>query len=103
MATPSHEVPANKPASRTTAILIIVAIGLVVGAIVTSVAHVSAERIRLNEQAWIRQHLDALVPHEAHDNDMLADTLEVSAPDIFGTATPVVVARWEKGPTACAT
>ena len=80
-----------------TAILIVMAIGLVVAAIVTSVAHVSADRIRLNEQAWIREHLDALVPAEAHDNDMLADKIEISAPDLFGTSIPAVVYRARKG------
>jgi electron transport complex protein RnfG len=71
-------------------------LGLVVAAIVTSVARVSADRIRLNEQAWIRQHLDALVPPDTHDNDMLADKIEVTAPDLFGTPAPVVVYRARK-------
>jgi electron transport complex protein RnfG len=97
MATPSNETQERPRGSRTTAILIVMAIGLVVAAIVTSVARVSGDRIRLNEQAWIREHLDALVPRDAHDNDMLADKIEVSAPDLFGTSTPAVVYRARKG------
>jgi electron transport complex protein RnfG len=96
MATPSNDLPNRAPGSRLTAVLIVMAVGLVVAAIVTSVAHVSADRIRLNEQAWIRQHLDALVAPGSHDNDMLADTISVAAPDLFGTATPVVVYRARK-------
>ena len=96
MATPSNELPPRPPGSRLTAALIVISIGLVVAAIVTAVAHVSADRIRLNEQAWVRQHLDALVAPDTHDNDMLADTLSVAAPDLFGTPTPVVVYRARK-------
>ena len=96
MAIPNSELTQRPRGSRFTAILIVMAIGLVVAAIVTSVARVSADRIRLNEQAWIRQHLDALVPPDTHDNDMLADKIEVTAPDLFGTATPIVVYRARK-------
>ena len=83
--------PTPPRGSRLAAIGIVVAIGLVITAIVTAVAHVSADRIRLNEQAWLRQQLDALVPPQTHDNDPLADSITLTAPDLF--TAPVVVYR----------
>ena len=92
--------PTRPRGSRLAAIGIVVAIGLVITAIVTAVAHVSAERIRLNEQAWLRQHLDALVPPETYDNDPLADSITLTAPDLF--TTPVVVYRARRAGTPVA-
>ena len=53
-------------------------------------------RIERNQNAWITQRLDALVPAELHDNDLLADTIAVQQPDLLGTARPVTVYRARK-------
>jgi electron transport complex protein RnfG len=75
-------------ASLTIALLagaLTVLVGLVEG--------VSRERITANEQAWIRQRLDALVAPATHDNDLLKDSIAVTAPDLLGSAQPVRIYR----------
>ena len=62
-------------------------------AIIVLVANVTRERTLRNEQAWIRQHLDALVAPATHDNDLLADSIAVTAPDLLGTDAPVRIYR----------
>lgn len=78
------------------------AIALIVGAIVlaavlTLVAGATRDRIDRNEQAWIQQRLDALVPAQLHDNDLLTDRIEVTAPDILGIAQPISIYRARMG------
>lgn len=51
------------------------------------------DRIRHNQQAWLLQRLDTLVPPAAHDNDLLDDAVTVVAPDLLGTGDPVAVYR----------
>jgi Na+-translocating ferredoxin:NAD+ oxidoreductase subunit G len=62
-------------------------------AVIALVANVTRERIVHNEQAWIRQRLDALVAPATHDNDLLADSIAVTAPDLLGSAQPVRIYR----------
>lgn len=62
-------------------------------AVVALVASVTRERIRHNEQAWIQQRLDALVPPTTYDNDLLADSIAVTAPDLLGSAQPIRIYR----------
>jgi electron transport complex protein RnfG len=57
------------------------------------VASFTRERIANNEQAWIRQRLDALVPPATHDNDLLDDSIAVTAPDLLGSSQPVKIYR----------
>ena len=61
--------------------------------LVVLVEGVSRERITANEQAWIRQRLDALVAPATHDNDLLKDSIAVTAPDLLGSAQPVRIYR----------
>jgi electron transport complex protein RnfG len=66
-------------------------------AIIALVAGITRERIAHNEQAWITQRLDALVPPAMHDNDLLTDSIAVSSPDLLGTAQPVRIYRARRG------
>jgi electron transport complex protein RnfG len=59
-------------------------------------ANVTRERIVHNQQAWIKEHLDALVAPTDYDNDPLTDTIEVTAPGLLGTTAPVTVYRMRK-------
>jgi electron transport complex protein RnfG len=68
-------------------------VAAVLTALVALVASFTRERIASNEQAWIRQRLDALVPPGTHDNDLLADSIAVTAPDLLGSAQPVKIYR----------
>jgi electron transport complex protein RnfG len=66
-------------------------------AIIALVAGITRERIAHNEQAWITQRLDALVPPAMHDNDLLADSIAVTSPDLLGSAQPVRIYRARRG------
>lgn len=61
------------------------------------IAGITRERIVHNEQAWISQRLDALVPPATHDNDLLDDSIAVRSPDLLGTAQPVRIYRARRG------
>ena len=71
--------------------LALLAAGLTV--LIVLVAGITRERILHNEQAWISQRLDALVPPATHDNDLLDDSITVRSPDLLGTAQPVRIYR----------
>jgi electron transport complex protein RnfG len=62
-------------------------------AVIAVIAGITRERIVQNEQAWIRQRLDALVPPAMHDNDLLADSIAVTSPELLGSAQPVRIYR----------
>ena len=68
-------------------------IAAVLTALVVLVASFTRDRIASNEQAWIRQRLDALVPPATHDNDLLADSIAVTAPDLLGSSQPIKIYR----------
>jgi Na+-translocating ferredoxin:NAD+ oxidoreductase subunit G len=89
--------PADIPPQPTRRILRLVATLAVVGALATIllalVANFTRARIARNEQAWIQQHLDALVPPATHDNDLLTDDISVVSPDLLGTEQPVTIYR----------
>jgi Na+-translocating ferredoxin:NAD+ oxidoreductase subunit G len=76
-------------------VLVLLAAGLT--AVIAVVAGVTRERIVHNEQAWITQRLDALVPPALHDNDLLADSIAVTSPDLLGSAQPVRIYRARRG------
>ena len=69
----------------------LLAAGLTV--LIVLIAGITRERIVHNEQAWIRQRLDALVPPATHDNDLLDDSIAVRSADLLGTAQPVRIYR----------
>jgi electron transport complex protein RnfG len=90
MATPADKRNIAVP----TATLAIIAALLTVGLV--TFANLTRDRIARNQQAWIKQHLDALVPPQSYDNDPLIDTTEVTSPDLLGTAAPVTAYRMRK-------
>jgi Na+-translocating ferredoxin:NAD+ oxidoreductase subunit G len=97
MATPDDN--AAQPKERRsiaipTATLAIIAAVLTVGLV--AIANVTRDRIARSQQAWIKQHLDALVAPQSYDNDPLIDTVEVIAPDLLGTSAPVTAYRMRK-------
>ncbi len=84
--------------------VLLVAVAALVSFGLAGLAQITRERIARNAQAWMQQHLEVLIPAALHDNDLLADTITVIAPDSLGTAQPVTVYRaWRAGiPTAVA-
>ena len=77
-------------------------IAAVLTVVLVSIANFTRDRIARNQQAWIKQHLDMLVPPQSYDNDPLTDTLQVSSPDLLGTATPVTAYRMRRAGTPVA-
>jgi len=73
--------------------LTLAAVAAVLTALLALVANFTRDRIASNEQAWIKQRLDALVPPSAHDNDLLTDSISVTAPDLLGSSQPVKIYR----------
>ncbi|MDY6948530.1 MAG: electron transport complex subunit RsxG [Pseudomonadota bacterium] len=78
-----------------TATLAIIAAVLTAGLV--CIANVTHERIARNQQAWIKEHLDALVAPQSYDNDPLTDTIELTSPDLLGTTAAVTAYRMRKG------
>jgi Na+-translocating ferredoxin:NAD+ oxidoreductase subunit G len=72
-------------------------VAAVLTAVIALVASVTRERIAANEQAWIKQRLDALIAPGTHDNDLLADSITVTAPDLLGSPQPVRIYRARRG------
>jgi Na+-translocating ferredoxin:NAD+ oxidoreductase subunit G len=73
--------------------LTLAVLAAVLTALLALVAGLTRERIADNEQAWIKQRLDALIAPDSHDNDLLADSIAVTAPDLLGSAQPVRIYR----------
>src|SRR4029078_10699480 len=80
-----------------TPVLTLAIIAAVLTAVLALVRSFTRERIASNEQAWIRQRLDALVPPATHDNDLLTDSIAVTAPDLLGSSQPVMIYRARRG------
>jgi Na+-translocating ferredoxin:NAD+ oxidoreductase subunit G len=72
-------------------------VAAVLTAVLAGVASLTRERIAANEQAWIKQRLDSLVTPDSHDNDLLADSIAVTAPDLLGSSQPVRIYRARRG------
>lgn len=60
-------------------------------------AQLTHERAVRNEQSWIRQPLQALLDASSYDNDVLADRITVTAPDLLGTDAPATIFRARRG------
>ena len=92
------DIPTQPKERRSSAVsvaaLAIIAALLTVGLV--TIANVTRERIARSQQAWIKQHLDALIAPRSYDNDPLIDTLEVTAPELLGTSQPVTIYRARK-------
>lgn len=74
-------------------ILALVILAAAFAAVLSLINGVTRERIERNEQAWITQRLDALVPPGTYDNDPLTDRISVVAPDLLGSSYPVTIYR----------
>jgi electron transport complex protein RnfG len=83
-------------------VLVLALLAAALTAIIALVANVTRERIKHNEQAWIQQRLDALVPPASHDNDLLTDSIAVTAPDLLGSSQPVQIYRARRAGTPVA-
>lgn len=55
--------------------------------------HATEERIAANERAVLLDRLNAILPPELYDNDIIEETIEVSDSELLGTTKPVTVYR----------
>lgn len=78
------------------------ALALFVALALAAVASLTRERIARNAQDWIQERLEALLAPTLYDNDLLADRIEVVAPEKLGTSRPVTIYRARRAgvPTA---
>lgn len=66
----------------------------VVGAgLVALTADATRERIAANERAYLLRSLNDVVPASAYDNDMFTDTIELTDPELLGSAEPLTAYR----------
>ncbi|BAW80359.1 RnfABCDGE type electron transport complex subunit G [Candidatus Nitrosoglobus terrae] len=65
----------------------IIGIGLV-----TITEHFTQRKIKSNEQAALRQSIEAILPANSYNNSILTDTLQVTDP-LLGTKDPVTIYR----------
>lgn len=96
MGTPND--PEPQPARRRAAVAIL-ALGSVLAlltAVLVWLAGVTRERIAMNQQSGVTAGLSALLAPNSYDNEPLLDRIEVTAPDLLGTARPVAVYRARK-------
>lgn len=89
----------DKPALNRRALnsIALIATAVVLAALLAFVASRTRDQISRNEQSWIQQRLDALIPQQSHDNDLLNDRIQVVAPDILGIAQPITIYRARLG------
>jgi H+/Na+-translocating ferredoxin:NAD+ oxidoreductase subunit G len=86
--------PADKAQRFTLAqTLRLAALAALLTAALAGLARCTAGRIAHNEQAWMQQQLDALIPAASHDNDVLADSIDIDAPELAKNGRPVRIYR----------
>lgn len=66
-------------------------------AVVVAIALVTRTQIESNEREWFVARLNALIPTSLHDNDLYADRISVSAPDLLGSDMPISIFRARRG------
>lgn len=76
--------------------LVLAGVLVALTALLVWLASATRERIATNQQSGVATGLSALMPPNSYDNDLLADTIYVTAPDFLGTNRPVVIYRARK-------
>ena len=77
--------------------LLLLALAIGTALLLAAIEGASRQQVERNEQAWILQRLQALLAGQPYDNDLLADHIVVTAPDLLGTARPVRIYRARHG------
>lgn len=88
----------HAPARRNTVVSMValaIVLALLTGVLVWF-AGSTRDRIAMNQQSGVTAGLSALLPPNSYDNQLLLDTIEVTAPDFLGTSRPTVVYRARK-------
>jgi electron transport complex protein RnfG len=96
MGTPADSVTPPPPRKIAKPVITLAVIGVALSALLVAVASLTHDRIARNQQAWIKQHLDALIAPQSYDNDPLTDIIRVTAPELLGTTQAVTIYRARK-------
>jgi electron transport complex protein RnfG len=73
--------------------LLLAAVAAGVVAILALVHRATQAQIERNQHEFFLTRLAAMVPPGSYDNDLLADRIDITAPDVFGSAHAVPVYR----------
>ncbi len=81
-------------ATRSAALL--AAFALASAAILAVTHHLTHESIAANQRAAELDKLHSILPPDAYDNDLVTDTIQITAPDALGSEKPLTVYRARK-------
>jgi electron transport complex protein RnfG len=91
MATPSDTAAPRRAMVRSA--LSLALIGAAATVVLTLLAQGTRERVARNASSWIKQPLYALLEPKSYDNDLLADAITISSPDLLGSDAPATIYR----------
>ncbi len=80
-----------------TSALLLALFGLVGATLVAVTYEATAERIAANHREALLKRLNALVPPQRYDNDMVSDTIQITDPALASRKQPVTVYRARLG------
>jgi len=105
MDTPSNPGHPGSPALLRPALsraLLLLVLGVLAALLLTLIDRATRAQVQRNEQAWIAERLQRLLAGQHYDNDLLADRIVITAPDLLGTprAVPIYRARLAGEPKA---
>jgi electron transport complex protein RnfG len=72
---------------------VILTVVCVLSAVLVGLHQRTHERILANQQSGLSLAVDALLPPDSYDNEILADRFYVAAPDLLGSNRPVPIYR----------
>jgi Na+-translocating ferredoxin:NAD+ oxidoreductase subunit G len=72
---------------------VILTVVCVLSAVLVGLHERTHERILANQQSGLSLAVDALLPPDSYDNEILADRFYVAAPDLLGSNRPVPIYR----------
>lgn len=87
----------TEPGRRTVAVIALLLIAAVVGAVVAAAWSDTSQRIARNERAFSLRQLNEILPASRYDNAMFEDTTAVVEPDLLGSDEPLPVYRARAG------
>lgn len=85
---------ASRHAARSAGLLAVFA--LVSAGLIALTHQLTAERIRANQRAAELAKLHSILAPDAYDNDLIEDTIRVTAPEALGSPEPLTVYRARK-------
>ena len=82
---------AEREPNNLRALILVIVISVVAAALISGSYEISAERIRENERARLLEALHEVLDPATFDNDLLANRIFVTSPELLGSEDPVEV------------